>query len=85
MGNFLIFLFLLFTHVLSFNVTLKLNEWPMIMSHDFATGYLKKSNILKNEVLRWTKTQDGTIYLQKLHVSVWSYVFFCPEKRFLVN
>lgn len=33
-----------------------LNEWPMIMSHDAATTYLEKKNILN----RWAKTQpDG--------------------------
>lgn len=33
-----------------------LNQWPLLMTHDAATGYLKM-NPVNNEVYRWTITQ----------------------------
>jgi hypothetical protein len=38
--------------------TTPLNEWPMIMTHDAATTYLKGGGI--HQINNWTKTQpDG--------------------------
>ena len=37
--------------------SIPLNEWPMVMSHDAATGYLHQT-LANEEVYRWTITQD---------------------------
>jgi len=46
------------------NMSTPLNQWPMIQVHDAATGYLTLGNIIKEQLMRWTKTQGGNATTQ---------------------
>jgi hypothetical protein len=55
---FLLFFFLSFVFSSRDISDIPLNQWPMVMSHDAATGYLKM-NVLNAEVYKWTITQTA--------------------------
>ena len=44
----------------AFNISTLFNHHPFVTAHDAATGYLQSGGIVKEQLIRWTKTQAGT-------------------------